>query len=212
MILMRFFVSLLFLLLLFGGIYFIAQTARQVSSPIISNALREYWRVWIIAPLVNPLRKKLGLLPVTVLPEGEDMARVHQWMEQVRELSQQTRDALQYNTHIPGDRQRELREQLQSLPENLVMLAWKLARLYRLRQALEGSPENLVEVNSMINTVLGEMEHSVRVLQSIPVSLLKLELADGEPVVENLLDDMRETNRRMRDLAEAYRRVNENSV
>lgn len=203
----RLIVSALFLLLFAGGAYFILQTAMQLGSPGFGNSLRGFWRTRLIRPLVNPLRRGFGLPPVCVLPLGPDGETVRHWMIQAQALVRQSRDTLSHLVPVSPSGKAELRRQMDNVLENLEALSWKLARLRDLQQALLDNPDYQREVGRMAAELLREMESAFHALQGIPVALLKLELAEEQPEVEKLAEEMRESNQRMRDLIQAHQRV-----
>lgn len=209
MLLSRFLASLLFLSLVFGVLFWLAGvlTGTDSGREHPANSVRRLWRLWVVRPVLNPLLKSLRLMPVCVLPKGPDYARLSAWLAQGRELIRQTRDALKYNAQVPAAKRDELAQQLTNMPDNLVELAWKLARLRRLQAALDSSSADSQEVQDMADGVLAEMQSTLHVLQNIPVTLFKLELAADDRVIEALIRDLREANLRMRDVIEAHRQV-----
>jgi hypothetical protein len=53
------------------------------------------------------------------------------------------------------------------------------------------------------------MQHSVEVLSSISISLVKVQLAHDDIATDRLLVDLNESNHRLRDLSASYDEVRE---
>lgn len=209
----RFIISLLFLLIFIGGVYLIFHSQPQSSSlHPFANGARRFWRKGFVDLFLNPLAKSLGFLPFCVLPKSQDEDLIRQWLAQSKELINQTKDTLRQNPVVSAAKKNELQQQMEQTLENLVNMSWKLWRLRRLQAALRDNPDGLQEVSKLAEKLLTEMENSLRALQSIPLSLLKLELAEADLTLETLLHTLRETNVRMQDLTEARQQVQKNSL
>jgi hypothetical protein len=61
----------------------------------------------------------------------------------------------------------------------------------------------------MMNQLRSEMQHSVEVLSSISISLVKVQLAHDDLATDRLLADLNESNQRLRDLSASYHETRE---
>ena len=99
------------------------------------------------------------------------------------------------------------------MPDNLVKALWKLARLRRIAGSIDQRYDEQgfkhQELEQMVNQLRGEMQHSVEVLSSISISLVKVQLAHDDLATDRLLVDLNESNQRLRDLSASYHEARE---
>ena len=111
---------------------------------------------------------------------------------------------------IPSPKKTVLKQQAREVSDNIRRAVWKLHHLRKIRHLAartSGSSytaQVVAEVSEMESKLLHEMDRSLEVLFSIPLALMKVELAQGERTADRLLTELREANLRMRDMADTY--------
>ena len=92
---------------------------------------------------------------------------------------------------------------------NLNKALWKQARSWNLYLAINHdtpqSKQSKMELESMMSKLNREIERSLDVLTTVSVSLLNVELAHGDAELDRLLNELDESNRRLRELSDAYK-------
>ena len=87
------------------------------------------------------------------------------------------------------------------------MAAAPIAPLKRIRALAKSDSDVQKESLDLEAGLRAGAEESVDLLASVPLSLIRLELAQCDADVDRLVAGLRESNRRMKDLAEAYDEV-----
>ena len=64
----------------------------------------------------------------------------------------------------------------------------------------------------MTKQLHGEMQHSLEIVSSLSISLVKVELAHDDLSTDRLLADLNDSNQRLRDLSASYAEVKEQRV
>lgn len=199
-----FFSFLLALVFVFGVLYLFTRWRKDAPARAATrNPWRNFWRRAVIKPVVNPVLRRLHLDPLWMLPNGQDYAEFHRIRGEVEQLSVSITGALRDNPYMERERKYELRRQIANVPENLSGLAWKLHRLHKLQRVIGADSAASAELAGLVDGLQQEIHGPVKVLETLSVSLLKLELAGNEDTSAQLLDDLAEANRRMRDLLKA---------
>jgi hypothetical protein len=111
---------------------------------------------------------------------------------------------------IPKAKQKILKQQAREISDNITSALWKLYHLRKIRQLATGvggtsyTAHVISESTEMERKLLYEIDRSLEVLFSVPLSLMKVGLAQAERTADRLLAELRETNERMRDIASSY--------
>jgi len=133
-------------------------------------------------------------------------------VEHANRLASEIRDAVKESPLAPQKRS-SFQLQAGEVPDNLVKALWKLARLRRISGSIDQRYDEQgykhQELDQMVNQLRGEMQHSVEVLSSISISLVKVQLAHDDIAADRLLIDLNESNHRLRDLSDSYDEVRE---
>jgi hypothetical protein len=162
--------------------------------------------------LLNPVRKAYGQSPLWLIPDHGIDADERDMVEHANRLASEIREAVNESPLAP---QKRASFQLQAgeVPDNLVKALWKLARLRRIAGSIDQRYDEQgfkhQELNQMVYQLRGEMQHSVEVLSSISISLVKVQLAHDDIATDRLLVDLNESNHRLRDLSDSYDEVRE---
>ena len=115
---------------------------------------------------------------------------------------------------IPPAKRKVIKQQAREISDNINGALWKLHHLRKIRQLAAGmggysggasyTAQVATEVTEMEKKLLREMDRSLEVLFSVPLSLMKVGLAQGERTADRILAELRETNQRLRDIAVSY--------
>jgi len=124
----------------------------------------------------------------------------------------EAREAIK-RSRIPPDRKADLTRETRDLYDNITKGVWKLKRVRRIRElAMKGSASAnsagiAREASDMESRLLDELNRSLDALLAVPASLMKLEMAADDQVIDRLITNLDEANLRMKDLADAYEEV-----
>ncbi len=167
----------------------------------------------VYSTLFNPIRRSMGIRPLRVIPHvaGDHRDEV-EMLERADRLAREIRTALKHSP-VATARKLSLKRQAREVPDNLVKALWTLARLCRIYDSLDPKYDqegrNRQEITEMQSKLLAEMKHSVEILSSLPVSLMKVELARGDGGLDRLLAALDETNKRLLDMSASYMEIKE---
>lgn len=167
----------------------------------------------LYSAIFNPIRRSMGIRPLRVIPHvADDHRHEIEMLERADRLAREIRTALKHSP-VSTARKSSLKRQAREVPDNLVKALWTLARLRRIYDSIDPrydpAGQNRQEVTEMQNKLLAEMKHSVEILSSIPVSLMKVELARGDGGLDRLLAALGETNKRLLDMSASYMEIKE---
>jgi hypothetical protein len=114
---------------------------------------------------------------------------------------------------LPPDKYTSVERQTQQVPGNLDRALWKLARLRRLAESIDSDYDTdghrHQELATMTQQLHDEMRHSLEIISSLSIALVKVELAHDDLSTDRLLADLHESNRRLRDLSASYAELKE---
>ncbi|HTP07763.1 MAG TPA: hypothetical protein VMP08_05905 [Anaerolineae bacterium] len=162
--------------------------------------------------LLNPVRKAYGQSPLWLIPDHGIDADERDMVEHANRLAYEIRDAVK-ESPLSSQKRSSFQRQAGEVPDNLVQALWKLARLRRIAGAIDQRYDEQglkhQELEQMVNQLRGEMQHSVEVLSSISISLVRVQLAHDDLATDRLLADLNESNQRLRDLSASYHEVRE---
>ena len=162
--------------------------------------------------LLNPIRLANGCSPLWLIPARCIETDERDMVEHANGLAYEIRDTVK-DSPLSARKRSSFEQQAGEVPQNLVRALWKLARLRRIAASIdyrydpEGDKHR--EIEQMVNQLRGVMQHSVEVLSSISISLVKVQLAHDDLATDRLLDDLNESNQRLKDLSASYAEVKE---
>lgn len=160
---------------------------------------------WHAAALTS-VRKLFGKPPILVVPESQVSSEERKMVKRAAQLAAEVRAALRHSP-ISDSERASLARQADAVPANIAGALWRLARLRRVRKSadVKGKANSKAgEIKDLEKQVLGEIEHSLEVLASIPVNLVRVELARDDRRAGQLLADLGESNARLEDVSSAY--------
>ncbi len=162
--------------------------------------------------VLNPVRKMSGQSPLWLIPDRFIRPDECDMVEHANRLSNEIRDALK-DSPFDAKKRASFESQAGDVPGNLVKALWKLARLRRIAESIDErydrQGDKHQELDQMANQLRGVMQHSVEVLSSISISLVKVQLAHDDLASDRLLADLNESNQRLKDLSLSYAEVKE---
>lgn len=162
--------------------------------------------------LLNPIRKTAGQSPLRLIPDHYIRSDECEMVEHANRLSDEIRDALK-DSPFDVKKRASFESQAGEVPDNLVKALWKLARLRRIAVSIDDrydvQGDKHQELDQMANQLRSVMQHSVEVLSSISISLVKVQLAHDDLAGDRLLADLNESNQRLKDLSLSYAEVKE---
>lgn len=202
----RFYLSALVLAITIAIIYYLIYRSQQhtganAEQTIPSSSLREwYWR-FVQRNLFNQVRRYFGLRPRWILP-AEDNTQAQ--FQRLHNLLDALAEALHHNPHLNREQQQQIWQQALDSGHSMTELAWLLHRTYKLQGALSKNSASHQELHALQQQIRTEMQDALKVLEQMPISLLKLELAREEAHSAALLAALIEANQKMRDLLWAH--------
>jgi hypothetical protein len=157
--------------------------------------------------MINRLRRAVGKPLMWQAPKNGVTFEERQMIKQAVRLSGDILNTLRNSPTSVSDRDL-IRQQADEIPGNMVQALWRLDRLRRVSRALdphsEQSRQQRDEMQAMEHQVLAGMQHALDTLSAIPVSLMKVEMAQADRPVQRLLANLSETNQQLRDLSATY--------
>ena len=160
--------------------------------------------------ILNPIRKSNGQSPIWLIPDRNITADERDMVERANRLAYEIRDVLRHSP-ISDAKKAYFNLQACEVPSNITKALWKLARLRRIAESIGHKDDEQVqkhqEIEQMISQLRAEMKHSLGVLSSLSISLVKVEVARGDIAMDKLLADLNESNERLGDLSASYAEV-----
>ena len=173
---------------------------------------RPGWLTRTHLALINSLRKAFNQPRVWLIPENHIEPDERAMQTHATRLVYEINDALKCSP-LPPEKYASFERQTRQVPGNLNRALWKLARLRRLAESIdfeydqEGQQHQ--ELEAMTKQLHGEMRHSLELVSSLSISLVKVELAHDDLSSDRLLADLNDSNQRLRDLSASYAEVKE---
>ena len=130
------------------------------------------------------------------------------FFEKEAELAQEIKRALGHAQGFPQDKKAELMKQVSQLHENRNALVLKLAGVRRTKEFVS-DPVLKQEVGGLERELCIVLFNPSSILENLLVSIASVETATSDKHLNRLMNDLKEFNSRMRDLAEARREVQE---
>ena len=125
--------------------------------------------------------------------------------DQACRLLSEIDDALRYNKRIQTDRKSNLQAQANQTTDYVMASLGKVARIRKHKTVVNATRQ--AEITHLENQLLTEVTRSLDVLEDALVSLTILDVAKGDATIDRLLDNLEESNSRLRDLADAHEEV-----
>jgi hypothetical protein len=125
--------------------------------------------------------------------------------EQACRLLSEINDALKYNQRIQTDRKSSLKSQTNQTTDYVMASLGKVARIRKHKSVVNA--ERQAEITKLEGRLLAEVMRSLDVLEDALVSITVLDVARGDVTIDRLLENLRESNARLRDVADAHDEV-----
>lgn len=160
--------------------------------------------------LLNPIRAAYGRSPLWLIPGQCIETDERDMVEHANRLASEIRDTVK-DSPLSARKRSSFEQQAGEVPHNLVRALWKLARLRRIAASIDyrydqdGGKHQ--EIEQMVSQLRGVMQHSVEVLSSSAISLVKVQLARDDIATDHLLADLNDSNQRLKDLSASYAEV-----
>jgi hypothetical protein len=165
--------------------------------------------------LINLLRRTFDQPRVWLIPEHHIEPDERAMQTHAAHLVYEIEDALKCSP-LPPEKYTSFERQTRQVPGNLNRALWKLARLRRLAESIDyeydKDGQRHQELDAMTSQLHGEMRHSLELVSSLSISLVKVELAHDDLSTDRLLADLNDSNQRLRDLSTSYAEVKEQRV
>ncbi|MFN4294431.1 MAG: hypothetical protein ACK4JD_09890 [Thermoflexales bacterium] len=140
--------------------------------------------------------------PPAGMPEGQYAADAVRLVDEIKDVLK--------SCPIPYEQKAELLRQVRDVPGNVNRAVCKLNRLRRIKKIAkraEGAANVLGEIEAMERGIVGELRRTHETLLTVPVTLMKVDVARGERNLDRIIAELGETNRRLNDLADSYSEV-----
>lgn len=184
--------------------WIVIKSIKSVNERATNNFIENETPTDLAVTITNNAKRLWGAAPVYVLPKTIPYDE-HQLAERANLLVVEITEALT-KSPISSRKKALLMRQARKVPVGIVESAWKLARLRRL-QSLTDDQVVHAEAFDMESKRLQAMRDSVNLLASLPLSLMRLELAHDERYMDRIIEDLTENNRRLRDQTDAFAEV-----
>jgi hypothetical protein len=164
------------------------------------------WRV----STLNNIRRALNKPPLYQVPKNGVTFEERQLVKQAARVAGEIASALR-NSRAPVSDRDQIRMQAGDVPANMAQALWRLDRVRRTARALDPRSEQTratrEEIAGVERQILDEMQRALATLSTIPVNLVKLEMAQADRPAERLLGELNETNQQLRDVSAAYKEM-----
>lgn len=162
-------------------------------------------RVWV--PPANRVRKMTGRSPIYLPPTNIEHAKEeHQLVHEALGLMREVEASLKRNPTLSADSKRSIQMQIEHIPPNLIKSVNQLEHLRRISQTADKYQRE--EIDQMDFKLQVQIQHSLQTLKAIPIELMKIELASSDRTVKRLVNDLTETNDKLRDLGASSMELN----
>ena len=111
-------------------------------------------------------------------------------------------DALKYNQRIPPEKKSALNRQTRQMTDYALNSLQKLERIQR-RRPLVNETRRL-ELARLERRLTAEVERALSMLEDALVSIITVDVAGGNARIDRLVNDLSESNSRLRDTADAH--------
>ena len=125
--------------------------------------------------------------------------------DQACRLLSEINEALRHNQRIHSDSKSSLKAQANQTTAYVMASLGKVARIRKHKAVLNSERQS--EITKLENRLLTEVGRSLDVLEDALVSLTILDVARGDVTIDRLLDNLQESNARLKDIADAHEEV-----
>jgi hypothetical protein len=125
--------------------------------------------------------------------------------EQACRLLSEINDAVKHNQRIQSDRKSSLKAQANQTTDYVMASLGKVARIRKHKSAVNAPRQ--AEITQLEDRLVAEVVRSLDVLEDALVSLTILDVVRGDATVDRLLENLQESNARLRDIADAHEDV-----
>jgi hypothetical protein len=154
-------------------------------------------RFWV--PSVNRINRVLGRSPIYYVPaDMEHVKDEYQLVHDSLGLMRDVESSLKRNPTLSAQSKRSIQAQIEHIPPNLITSVKQLEHLRRIAKTADKYQRD--EIDQMDFKLQVQIQHSLQMLKSIPIELMKIELASTDRTVKRLVNDLTETNDKLRDL------------
>jgi hypothetical protein len=165
----------------------------QRQNPLVQSVLRPF----------ASLYQRLSGNPSDLVLQSPRIKSEVPTYRKARIIHREIETILKENKRISADKKRKLQIQTTAILNNIVEIIKRLDTVRRLLPTLDGKDRD--EMEKMDFSLQLQIERSLETLQTIPISLVKVEIASEERSIDRLIDDLSETNETMHDLADSYK-------
>jgi hypothetical protein len=162
--------------------------------------------------LLNAIRKAFDQPIIWLIPNDHIEPDECAMQTHAARLAYEIDDALKCSP-LPSEKYVSFERQTRQVPGNLNRALWKLARLRRLAESIDYAydkdGQRHQELETMTQQLHDEMRHSLEIVSSLSIGLVKVELAHDDLSTDRLLADLNDSNQRLRDLSASYAEVKE---
>lgn len=140
-----------------------------------------------------------------------------QYARDAEKLIEQIREALGTSS-ISAEQRSAVEAQVSQVPRNLALALQRLHRIRKVKKIAKRSPDTqnldaiLDDVREMERRVQDELSRMHETLLSVPVSLLKIDVARNGRSIERIVEDLSDMNNRLGDVAETYDDLREDDI
>lgn len=140
-----------------------------------------------------------------------------QYARDADNLLRQIRDALSTSSISPEQRS-AVETQIGQVPRNLALALQRLQRIRTVKKIAKRSPDTqnldaiMDDVREMEKRVQDELSRMHETLLTVPVSLLKIDVARNGRSIERIVEDLSDMNNRLGDVAETYDELREEDI
>ena len=200
----------------------LADVAVLVLLGVLADALRRRtayiakdqpgWLTTLHVALINSIRKSFDQPRLWIIPEQHVESDERAMLTHANRLVDEIGDALKYSP-LPVAKRASFERQTRQVPGNLSKALWKLARLRRIAESIDAEYDKEGHKHQELATMAGqlhdEMLHSLELVSSLSISLVKVQLAHDDLSTDRLLADLDDSNQRLRELSASYAEVKE---
>jgi len=160
--------------------------------------------------VINRLRRIWRKPPILVVPKSKIKREEQELAERANVLIVEIQAALEKSTISP-EKKTILMRQVRAVPASITEALWRLYRLRKL-QELPYDQNHLQEAADLEAKALATIQGSVDGLMAMPLSLMRLEMAQADGSADRFIAELSELNKRLRDQTDAYLEVHSKSV
>jgi hypothetical protein len=127
---------------------------------------------------------------------------VRQMKRHAERLFSEISEALKHNQRIPPEKKTALDKQTRQMTDYAMSSLQKIEQIHR-RQAMVNETRRL-ELARLERRLTAEVERALSMLEDALVSIITVDVAGGNSRIDRLVNDLSESNSRLRDTADAH--------